>query len=155
MDTKTKIDDYANRFKNNEFIKESYNLSKIIDDMELYKTKIDAFINFDIFNNRNNSNYLEEGENSQSVSENSVVSQDDVKNFSSNFGKYNRITENLINIIKNAENDTITGESKHSIVYEVYANPEKELDNLGERISELDEVLNNLERMIGNWSIVN
>ena len=111
--------------------------------------KIDAFINFDIFNNRNNFDYLEEGENQQG--RNSENSKDDIKNFSSNFDKYNRITENLLNIIKNAENDTIEGLAKHSIVYEVISNPEKELDNLGERISELDEVLNNIERMIGNW----
>jgi hypothetical protein len=120
--------------------------------MELYKTKIDAFINFDIFNNRNNHDYLEEGENLEEAS--SENSKDDKKNFSSNFDKYNRITENLLNIIKNSENDTIAGIGKHSIVYEVFSNPEKELDNLGERISELDEYLNNIERMIGNWSNV-
>lgn len=122
--------------------------------MELYKTKIDAFINFDLYNNRNNPNYLEDDESNQSNS-NSASSIDNIKNFSSNFEKYNRITENLLNIIKNAENDSINGEPKHSIIYEVFSNPDKELDNLGERISELDEVLNNVERVIGNWSIVN
>ena len=61
------------------------------------------------------------------MSENSVSSQDNLKNFSSNFDKYNRITENLLNIIKDAENESITGEAKHSIIYEVYSNPEKKV----------------------------
>ena len=48
--TKEKIDDYAERFKDNTFIKETENLSTVMEELDLYKNKIDAFINYDLFN---------------------------------------------------------------------------------------------------------
>jgi len=153
IQTKDKIDDYADKFKNNEFIKETYNLGKVMEDLEIYKSKVDAFINYDIFNNMHNPNFLEsEGDLDKSNSCNS--SKENIKNFSSNFEKYNRITENLLNIIKASQNDVINGHENFDFTYEIMANPEKEIDNLTERISEMEDLINNLERKIGNWAIV-
>jgi len=153
IQTKDKIDDYADKFKNNEFIKETYNLGKVMEDLEIYKSKVDAFINYDIFNNMHNPNFLEsEGDLDKSNSCNS--SKENIKNFSSNFEKYNRITENLLNIIKASQNDVINGHENFDFTYEIMANPEKEIDNLNERISEMEDLINNLERKIGNWAIV-
>lgn len=154
IQTKEKIDEYADKFKNNEFIKETYNLGKVMDELEIYKSKVDAFINFDIFNNIHNPEFLEsEGDLDKSNSINS--SKDNInKTFTSNFEKYNRITENLLNIIKSSQNDVINGQDKYAFTYEILANPEKEIDNLSERINEMEDLINTLERTIGNWAIV-
>lgn len=122
-----------------------------MEELDLYKTKIDAFIDYDIFNNINNPNYFENEE----VSNDDSVSSNSVKKFSSNFEKYNRMTENLLNIIKTSENDVIQDLGKYDFTYEIFANPEKEVDNLTGRINELEDQINNLERTIGNWAIVN
>ncbi len=150
------IDEYAEKFKNNEFIKETYNLGKVMEELEVYKSKIDAFVNYDIYNNIHNPDFLESEDNYDKFSsQNSNISKDEIKNFSSNFDKYNRITENLLSIIKSSENDVIKGEEKFSFSYEIFANPEKEIDNLTERINEMEDQINNLERTVGNWAIVN
>ena len=65
------------------------------------------------------------------------------------------MTENLLNIIKTSENDVIQDLGKYDFTYEIFANPEKEVDNLTGRINELEDQINNLERTIGNWAIVN
>lgn len=153
IQTKDKIDEYAEKFKNNEFIKETYNLAKVMEELETYKSKVDAFINYDIFNNIHNPDFLEsEGDADKSNSNNS--SSDNIKNFTSNFEKYNRITENLLNIIKASQDDVINGKETFEVTYEILANPEKEIDNLTERINEMEDLINNLERTIGNWAIV-
>lgn len=154
IQTKEKIDEYADKFKNNEFIKETYNLSKVMEELEIYKSKIDAFINYDIYNNIHNPDFLEAEDIADKSVSNNSVSKDNIKNFSSNFEKYNRITENLLSIIKASENDVINGQEKFSFSYEIFANPEKEIDNLTERINEMEDLINNLERTIGNWAIV-
>ncbi len=154
IQTKEIIDDYADKFKSNEFIKETYNLGKVMDELEMYKSKVDAFINYDIFNNIHNPDFLEsEGELDKSTTSNNS-SKDNIKTFTSNFDKYNRITENLLSIIKASQNDVINGQDKYAFTYEILANPEKEIDNLTERINETEDIINNLERTIGNWSIV-
>jgi len=154
MQTKEKIDDYAEKFKNNNFIKESYNLGKVMEELEIYKSKVDAFVNFELFNNIHNPDYLENEESlDKSTSNNS--SRDNIKNFSSNFEKYTRLTENLLSVIKASENDVINGQEKYDFTYEIFANPEKEIDNLTERINVMEDLINNLERVVGNWAIVN
>jgi hypothetical protein len=155
ISTKEKIDEHAEKFKDNIYIKETDNLSKVLEELDLYKTKIDAFVNYDMFNKIGMTNTTEEGsEKSDSGNENNSII---VKNeFFSVFDKYNRITENLISQIKLTENDLINKNWQDlNVKYEIYANPEMQMENLLNRITELEDMITNLERTIGNWSLVN
>ena len=62
-----------------------------MEELDLYKTKIDAFIDYDIFNNINNPNYFENEE----VSNDDSVSSNSVKKFSSNDGKFIKYNKNF------------------------------------------------------------
>ncbi len=99
IEVKKLIDDYAdqviynlNQFSSNEFVKECDNLPQVFRDLEVYKSKIDAFVNYDLFKDENGN----ESDKSDSVSNKSVR----VKEFNSLFEKYHRVTENLISQVK-------------------------------------------------------
>ena len=70
--------------------------------MEIYKSKIDAFINYDIYNklgdNDDEESDQSKGSKVSKKSEDSVIEYK--KQFTSVYEKYNRITENLISQIK-------------------------------------------------------
>lgn len=114
--------------------------------MDLYKKKIDAFINYDIYNN------LNEDDSSEKSPNNSISKVA----FNSLFDKYNRLTENLLSQIKISENDILKNNSGDlNISYEIYANPEMQLETLNSRLNELEDMVNSLERSIGSWGSVN
>lgn len=154
IDTKQMVDDWVKKFKDNEFIKETYNIGKLMDELELYKAKVDAFINYDIFNNMHNPDFIESDNESIPSANNSASDFKSANKFKSNFEKYNRIVENLLGLIKSSENDVINNKGEYSFSYEIFANPENEIDNLTGRINEIEDLINNLERTIGNWAIV-
>jgi predicted RNA-binding protein with RPS1 domain len=43
----------------------------------------------------------------------------------------------------------------NSVIYEIYGNPENEIEILSTKLSEVEELINNIEKSIGNWDIVN
>ncbi len=148
--TKEQIDEHAEKFKDNVYITETDNITKILEELDLYKTKIDAFINYDVFNKIDS----ETDENSADSSK--EKSEFLKKDFYSNFEKYNRITENLLSQIKQTEHDMIHKNTQDlNIKYEIFSNPEFQMENLQNRISELEELMSNLEKTIGNWNLVN
>jgi hypothetical protein len=148
LTVKDQIDEYVEKFKDNKFLRETDNFDNVLEELDLYKTKIDAFINYDVFNNLDN---LKNADEDDSASSNSSTKNE----FYSLFEKYNRITENLISQIKLSENDVINQNSRDiNIKYEIYANPEMQMENLLNRITELEDLVTNLERTIGNWNIV-
>jgi hypothetical protein len=141
IDCKTKIDSYAQNFNNNDFLKESQNIGKVLEELDLYKSKLDAFINYNVYNKT--------ADDSQSGDEL------DTKDFKSIFDKYNRLTENLITHVKQNEKDILNNNfNDFNIKYEICSNPQMQMENLIERVGELEEMLNNLENNIGNWDIV-
>ncbi len=151
---KKQIDEYAERFKDNTFIKETDNLSLVLEELDLYKTKIDAFLNYDLFNK---SSKMVESDEEGSQKSNSANNSAIMKNeFNSLFEKYNRISDNLISQIKSAENGIINNQSENfHIKYEIVANPDLTIEHLTNKIAELEDKINYLEKAIGNWSIVN
>lgn len=40
------------------------------------------------------------------------------------------------------------------MTYEIYCNPENEIEILSSKLSEIEEMINNIEKSIGNWDIV-
>ena len=111
----------------------------------MYKSKIDSFINYNFFNNTidkdTKSDFLN-NEGSKSA-------------ISSSSEKYNRITENFISQIKMSQDDVLNNKKTDlDIHYEIVSNPEIVMENLTNRVNELEEMMSNLERSIGNWNIV-
>ncbi len=41
-----------------------------------------------------------------------------------------------------------------NVLYEIYGNPENEIEILSSKLSEIEEMINNIEKSIGNWDIV-
>ena len=143
IDCKTRIDEYANKFHDNSFIKDSDNVGKILEELEVYKRKIDAFVDYRIFNDGG------------SDDEDRSVDAPSKSEFSSIFDKYAMITENLISQIKHSQNDVLSGNTNNlNIKYEILANPEMQMESLVERIGELEVALSALEKNIGTWDIV-
>jgi hypothetical protein len=153
---KQKIDEHAERFKDNTYVTETENFTQVLEELDLYKSKIDAFLNYDMFNKLGQEDLAEDDEKSDSVAaDQSISSKNNHAEFNSTFEKYNRITENLISQIKLAENDFINKNNQDLIVkYEILANPEMQMENLLNRITELEDMINSLERTLGNWNIV-
>lgn len=158
IDAKLKIDEYAEKFNDNTFIKESDNFNKVFDELDLYKSKIDAFINYEIFNKLHEDEDEDEDENSQkdkSESNNNSVITDNKQEFVSVFEKYNRITQNLLSIVKMNENDILNNNfGDVNVKYEICSNPEMQIETLMNRLSELEDMVTTLERSIGNWNLV-
>jgi hypothetical protein len=151
IETKLKIDEYAERFNDNSFIKQTDNLNTVVEELDMYKSKIDAFINYDIFNHL----YDDEEKSFDSNDNNSKNNTETRTQFYSLFDKYNRLTENLLSQIKGSENDVINNNyGDMNIKYEIIANPEMQIDTLINRLNELEDLINNLERAIGSWHIV-
>jgi hypothetical protein len=146
---KSKIDDYAEKFNDNEYFKQNQNINKVLEELEIYKSKIDAFVDYNLFNNPGISD-----DNSEDHSNNGsmVVNKSE---FTSIFEKYNRITDNLISIIKQYENDILNNNVANvNIKYEICSNPQIQMESLIERVGELEEKLSTLEKNLGNWDIV-
>jgi hypothetical protein len=149
IDCKTKIDTYAKNFNDNSFIKENENVGKIIEELDLYKAKIDAFIDYNIFK-KTDDDSIDDDKSSLSTS------KIDKKEFQSSFDKYVRITENLISQVKQNEKDILSNQlgGDFNIKYEICANPQMQMESLVEKIGQLEDMMNNLENNIGNWDIV-
>jgi hypothetical protein len=80
-----------NQYSNNEFVKECDNLPQVFKDLEVYKSKIDAFVNYELFSDQTGNDSEK-----SNISEKSAK----VKEFNSLFEKYHRMTENLISQVK-------------------------------------------------------
>jgi hypothetical protein len=151
VNCKTEIDSYAEKYNQNTFIQQRDNFVQVLEELELYKNKIDAFINYDIFNKLDE----EEGKDDEEKDKSQSMSSTKKEEFQSIFEKYNRITENLLSQIKLSQADVLNGvDPEFNIKYEICANPEQTMENLFSRISELEDMVNQLERAIGNWAIV-
>jgi hypothetical protein len=143
IDCKTKIDSHAEKFNNNDFIKESENVGKVLEELDMYKSRLDAFIDYNIFNKTLND------------TSNDSKSSTSKQEFVSIFEKYTNLTENLIAQVKQNEMDILNNKfNDFHIKYEICSNPQFQMESLIERVGELEEMMNNLENNVGNWDIV-
>ena len=68
LTVKDQIDEYVEKFKDNKFLRETDNFDNVLEELDLYKTKIDAFINYDVFNNLDNLKNADEDDSASSNS---------------------------------------------------------------------------------------
>jgi hypothetical protein len=156
---KSEIDDYAEIFKENEFITTKENFADLHKEIDLYKSKVDAFIDYNVYNS------LKEDGSIQSTEIN-----DDKTQLSSNYEKNNVLISSIINNIKSLEeemkNDILSQEKdgkkignnndlKKNVTYEVVSSPDGQINLISSQIINLETEINRLEKSIGDWSLVN
>ena len=162
----------AARFKDTSLVNKSKEYSSLFTHLNNNKHKIDAFINYDLFNridesdnsdddeesNKSNNSKEEDEDKSQKSgegSQNESKSEDNKDKVYSKFERYSRITNNLLSQIKQFENDLTEGKEKinSKVDYKVVSNPITEMETLTNRVGELEDLINKLEKTVGNWDM--
>lgn len=159
----------ASKFKDLSFVnsnKDKY--TSLFTYLNNNKQKIDAFINYDLFNRIDESDQSsdeDEEENlnesksqkSEKSEEGSKKEEDDEnkEKVYSIFERYSRITNNLLSQIKQFENDLTEGKEtiNTKVNYKVISNPITEMETLTSRVGDLEDLINSLEKTIGNWEV--
>lgn len=159
------INTAASKFKDLSFVninKDKY--TSLFTYMNNNKNKIDAFINYDLFNRIDESDQSsdeDEEENSnesksQKSEERSKKEEDENKEkVYSTFERYSRITNNLLSQMKQFENDLTEDKEAIStkVNYKIISNPITEMETLTSRVGDLEDLINSLEKTIGNWEM--
>lgn len=171
-DCKNEIDEYTEIFKKNQFINTN-NFADIHKEINLYKAKLDAFIDYDVYNSLKSGNdksiNSESGQsgsnndNNDSIDNKSINSEANAEKYISNYDKNTILMNSLKSYIKSLEEDfkenSLTqsktyDESQKVVSYEVIANPEQQINSIASKVNELESKLNYLNKLIGEWSIV-
>ena len=163
INNKNEIDDSIKKFNNLSFITNTNNYSLLFNNSNSIKNKVDAFINYNYFNSLDEIESDSEekddlsSENSGNEGEEKEKKKEEKKTKEkvySIFGKYTRISENLLNKLKNINNDILNNEIKNQeIIYKINSNPDNQLIILDNKLKELENLITNLEKTIGNWNL--
>ena len=163
INNKNEIDDSIKKFNNLSFITNTNNYSLLFNNSNSIKNKVDAFINYNYFNSLDEIESDSEekddlsSENSGNEGEEKEKKKEEKKpkeKVYSIFGKYTRISENLLNKLKNINNDILNNEIKNQeIIYKINSNPDNQLIILDNKLKELENLITNLEKTIGNWNL--
>ena len=149
IENKSLIDSMINKFNDTSIIDNINNYSELFTNIHTNKNKIDAFINYDLFNSRNE--VSQEKENKEENKENEV--NENNEKLYSLYDKYDRLSDNLLMKIKDIENNIINDNNNNEIEYTIESNPSNNLNILINRLNELEESLSDLEKKIGNWDL--
>lgn len=165
----THINMAAEKFKDTSLVNKSQEYSSLFTHLNNNKHKIDAFINYDLFNridesdnssdeeesNEDKSNDSKGDEDKSEGSQKESKSEDNKDKVYSKFERYSRITNNLLSQIKQFENDLTEGKEKinQKVDYKVVSNPITEMETLTNRVGELEDLINKLEKTVGNWDM--
>ena len=163
INNKNEIDNSIKKFNNLSFIANTNNYSLLFNNSNSIKNKVDAFINYNYFNSLDEIESDSEekddlsSENSGNEGEEKEKKKEEKKpkeKVYSIFGKYTRISENLLNKLKNINNDILNNEIKNQqIIYKLNSNPDNQLIILNNKLNELGNLITNLEKTIGNWNL--
>ena len=163
INNKNEIDNSIKKFNNLSFIANTNNYSLLFNNSNSIKNKVDAFINYNYFNSLDEIESDSEekddlsSENSGNEGEEKEKKKEEKKTKEkvySIFGKYTRISENLLNKLKNINNDILNNEIKNQeIIYKINSNPDNQLIILDNKLKELENLITNLEKTIGNWNL--
>lgn len=153
---KKEIDLYVDNYNDNSYLINSQNISNIYDDIKLYKTKLDSFVNYKVFEDRNSYEDLNCNDNNKANNNLSHSKSSTNNNNYNSLSKRNDILANdLLSKIKIMEEQMLTSkDNKDSIEYQIIASPEEEIETLETKLNELDSEISNLENTIGEWSLV-
>ena len=149
IENKSLIDSMINKFNDTSIIDNINNYSELFTNIHTNKNKIDAFINYDLFNSRNE--VSQEKENKEENKENEV--NENNEKLYALYDKYDRLSDNLLMKIKDIENNIINDNNNNEIEYTIESNPSNNLNILINRLNELEESLSDLEKKIGNWDL--
>ena len=162
INNKNEIDNSIKIFNNISFINDTNNYSMLFNNTNSVKNKVDAFINYNYFNALNEIESDSEDKVELS-SENSENEEEDKKKkvekkkpekVYSIFEKYNRISENLLNKLKNINNDFLNNEKNTpEIIYKLNCNPDNQLYILDTKLKEIENSITKIEKTLGNWDL--
>ena len=140
------IDNMINKYNDTSIIKNNINYSELLSNLNSNKKKLDAFINYDLFNKRNDSEEEEEEE-EKKENKNNITEK-----YYSIYDKYDRLSDNLLSKIKDIENNILNDKNKE-IEYKIECNPSNNLNSLSKKLNELEFLISNLEKKVGNWDL--
>ena len=140
------IDNMINKYNDTSIIKKNINYSELLSNLNSNKKKLDAFINYDLFNKRNDSEEEEEEEEEKENKNNNT------EKYYSIYDKYDRLSDNLLSKIKDIENNILNDKNKE-IEYKIECNPSNNLNSLSKKLNELEILISNLEKKVGNWDL--
>ena len=140
------IDNMINKYNDTSIIKNNINYSELLSNLNSNKKKLDAFINYDLFNKRNDSEEEEEEEEKKENKNNNT------EKYYSIYDKYDRLSDNLLSKIKDIENNILNDKNKE-IEYKIECNPSNNLNSLSKKLNELEFLISNLEKKVGNWDL--
>ena len=166
MATKKEIDNAADKYNDNTMLKDVNAYSQMMDCFYNNKHTIDAFINYDIYNAREQSISDSEDEDT----DNPKPTSTDVNEPSSSattaaatpvyslYERYERLTENLLTRIKHFERDitsasTATQQQQPLVKYNIHSTPNSTSDAMSTRLTQLEAQLTQMEKHIGNWDM--
>ena len=142
IENKALIDSMVNKFNDTSIIQNTNNYSELFSNININKKKIDAFIDYDLFNNRN-----------EDDSNNKEKNDENNEKLYSLYDKYDRLSDNLLMKIKDIENNIINENNHNEIEYKIESNPSNNLNVLINSLNELEELISDLEKKIGNWDL--
>ena len=147
---KGQIDEYTEKFKENSF-KINDGVEDAYEDIKTFKSKVDAFIDYGIFNTIKEEEYASQ---SVSVSENSNVN-DINTTYQSLYDKNIRLSKAIVSQVKDIEVSLLNNEDENrEVKYELLVSPESQIETLTNKINSLESKISNLEKAIGDWSLV-
>ena len=142
------IDNMINKYNDTSIIKNNINYSELLSNLNSNKKKLDAFINYDLFNKRKDSEEEEEEE----EEEKKENKNNNTEKYYSIYDKYDRLSDNLLSKIKDIENNILNDKNKE-IEYKIECNPSNNLNSLSKKLNELEFLISNLEKKVGNWDL--
>lgn len=146
------IDDYVETFKSNSYIISQDSLPKLYEDIKAYKSKVDSFIDYKIFEKTANDKIEEDGSASFNDDSKASTSKQELNSINQ---KNEILTKTLISKVKLIEQQLVeTKDSNLNIKYEIISSPENDIESLASKLNNLDTQISNLERTIGEWSLV-
>ena len=171
MTTKKEIDNAVDKYNDNTMLKDVNAYSQMLDCFYNNKHTIDAFINYDVYNAREDRSISDSEDDdtdtpkptSTNVNEpSSSATTSTTTPVYSLYERYERLTENLLTRIKHLEKD-ITSSSNASdtanspqqpcVKYNIHSLPNSTSDAMLTRLTDLETQLTQIEKHIGNWDM--
>ena len=183
MTTKKEIDSAVNKYNDNTMLKDVNAYSQMMDCFYNNKHTIDAFINYDVYNAREDRSISDSDDDDDGDTDNTKPTSTNVNEHSSSatttttatpavyslYERYERLTENLLTRIKHLEKDitssstsstTTTGvnavneqQQQPYVKYNIHSLPNSTSDAMLTRLTHLETQLTQLEKHIGNWDM--
>lgn len=180
MTTKKEIDSAVDKYNDNTMLKDVNAYSQMMDCFYNNKHTIDAFINYDVYNAREDGSISDSNDDDDGDTDNTKPTSTNVNEHSSSattttttptvyslYERYERLTENLLTRIKHLEKDITSSTTTNTVnavneqqqqqqpcvKYNIHSLPNSTSDAMLTRLTHLETQLTQLEKHIGNWDM--